>query len=154
MGIFHSTKGLSIIEQDEKIKRKFPQFKRRTRNHKKGIWVGNLSPTEWSPEYKVQIVYDMKNSPQVTIIESELLYAKGQKHLPHVYPGNVLCLFDPKKMEWNNKKFIADTTIPWTSLWLFYYEDWLYTEKWEGGGRHPDIKQKPKKKKQNGRIKI
>ena len=46
---FHGKKVLSIVEQDEKIKRKFPQFKRRTRNHKKGIWVGKLSPTEWSP---------------------------------------------------------------------------------------------------------
>ena len=99
------------------------------------------------PEYKVQIVYDMKQSPQVTIIEPELLYAKGQTHLPHVYPGNVLCLFDPEEMEWNNNQFIADTAIPWTSLWLFYYEGWLSTGKWGRWRKTPKYKTKNLRKR-------
>ncbi|MDE0151706.1 MAG: hypothetical protein OXK80_04315 [Bdellovibrionales bacterium] len=150
---FDSKKSLSIPEQDKKIKIQFPEFQR-IRNLKKGIWVGNLNPTKWSPKYKIQITYDMKKTPQVTVIKPKLICKKGEKHLPHVYPNNVLCLFDPDKKEWDNTKSIADTTIPWISLWLFYYEEWLYTGKWEGGGRHPNIKQKTKKKKKHERIKI
>lgn len=33
---------------------------------------------------------------------------------------------------------IANTILPWTSLWLYYYEIWLGTGKWEGGGDHPE----------------
>jgi hypothetical protein len=29
---------------------------------------------------------------------------------------------------------IAATIVPWLSLWLYYYEVWLATGAWEGGG--------------------
>lgn len=29
---------------------------------------------------------------------------------------------------------IANTIVPWTSEWLFYYEIWLATGQWHGGG--------------------
>lgn len=29
------------------------------------------------------------------------------------------------------------TVVPWTSLWLFYFEDWLDSGEWRGGGMHP-----------------
>ena len=29
------------------------------------------------------------------------------------------------------------TVVPWTSLWLFYFEDWLASNEWKGGGEHP-----------------
>jgi hypothetical protein len=29
---------------------------------------------------------------------------------------------------------IATTIIPWLALWLYYYEVWLATGHWEGGG--------------------
>ena len=33
---------------------------------------------------------------------------------------------------------IADTIIPWTSEWLFFYELWLATGgEWLGEGEHP-----------------
>ena len=34
-------------------------------------------------------------------------------------------------------KRIDQTIIPWTYTWLFYFEDWLSTDDWKGGGRHP-----------------
>ena len=62
--------------------------------------------------------------------------------LPHVYFDNdniyasPLCLFDPVAKEWDHSKSIALTTIPWAAEWLFFYEIWLATGKWKGGGRH------------------
>ena len=29
---------------------------------------------------------------------------------------------------------LAKTTVPWASRWLYYYELWLVTGKWLGGG--------------------
>lgn len=34
---------------------------------------------------------------------------------------------------------IANTIIPWTIEWLYYYELWLATGEWLGGGDHPEI---------------
>jgi uncharacterized protein len=65
--------------------------------------------------------------------------------VPHVYRlGHkpefpALCLFDPKQDEWSPDEFIADKIIPWAIKWLFYYEVWLATGEWQGGGRHPEI---------------
>jgi len=30
------------------------------------------------------------------------------------------------------------TILPWTSLWLHFYEIWLVTGVWHGGGEHSD----------------
>ncbi|MGH8092034.1 MAG: hypothetical protein ACREIF_00990 [Chthoniobacterales bacterium] len=29
---------------------------------------------------------------------------------------------------------LADTIVPWTSRWLYFYEIWLATGEWMGGG--------------------
>lgn len=150
MGGFYNDKTLSIIDQDQKIKEKFPQFVRNG-NYKEGVWIGDLQPTKWSNRYKIKITYKNKKSPKVVVISPKLLLAKGKNHLPHVYSKNELCLFLPRKKEWTPDKFIADTIIPWASLWLFYYEDWRYTGNWKGGGKHPNKKQHTKQK---NRIKI
>jgi hypothetical protein len=33
---------------------------------------------------------------------------------------------------------IDQTFVPWATTWLYYFEDWLITDEWKGGGRHPD----------------
>ena len=38
--------------------------------------------------------------------------------------------------EFNSSKLIANTIIPWTVEWLYYYELWLATGEWLGGGEH------------------
>jgi hypothetical protein len=47
-----------------------------------------------------------------------------------------LCLFSPELREWDIDDLIADTTIFWAAEWLYFYEGWLVTKKWHGGGRH------------------
>jgi hypothetical protein len=32
---------------------------------------------------------------------------------------------------------LAYTVVPWTSEWLVFYELWLITGEWLGGGTHP-----------------
>ena len=35
-------------------------------------------------------------------------------------------------------KLISNTIIPWTIEWLYFYELWLATGEWLGGGEHVD----------------
>ena len=37
----------------------------------------------------------------------------------------------------NPRMLIANTTLPWTAEWLFFYELWLVTGEWDGGGHWP-----------------
>jgi hypothetical protein len=65
--------------------------------------------------------------------------AKGRR-LPHIYGrdrrGTELCLWDPKAREWNHQMRLGQTYLPWTEQWLLYYEDWLFSDDWLGGGVH------------------
>ena len=44
---------------------------------------------------------------------------------------------------WDYNDDWSDTLIPWTSLWLYYYEIWIETGEWVGGGKHGKKKQEP-----------
>lgn len=33
---------------------------------------------------------------------------------------------------------LDQTIVPWTMLWLFYFEEWLASGDWKGGGMHPE----------------
>ncbi len=42
----------------------------------------------------------------------------------------------PKTREWGPHIQIASSVVPWASLWLFYFEEWLVSDDWKGGGEH------------------
>ena len=33
---------------------------------------------------------------------------------------------------------LDQTIVPWAILWLFYFEEWLISNEWKGGGLHPE----------------
>jgi hypothetical protein len=106
------------------------------------IWTGILKPTEMSATYTVQISYSLNMAQPEVIILSPKLKRRGDEKIPHIYPGTKLCLFRPRKKEWTKEMFIAETIVPWTSLWLYYYEMWHATGVWLGGGEHFEPKKK------------
>lgn len=67
--------------------------------------------------------------------------AEGQAKLPHVYStvDQKICLYYPKIGEWKETMFIAKTLVPWASEWLFFYEIWVLTGEWRGGGIHHEV---------------
>lgn len=69
------------------------------------------------------------------VVTPELILHPDSDVLPHTYPGDKLCLHLPG--QWSPHMYIAHTTVPWTSEWLFYYELWLVTGQWNGGGHEP-----------------
>ncbi|RFU70618.1 hypothetical protein D0469_05650 [Peribacillus saganii] len=109
------------------------------------IWTGDLRPTDMSATYTVQISYSIDmTQPKVIVLSPKLKRREGEK-IPHIYPGEKLCLFRPRKKEWTKEMFIAETIVPWTSLWLYYYEMWHATGEWLGGGEHIRLKKGKKK---------
>lgn len=96
-----------------------------------------LKPTDYSIEYKI-LLTAKQNSEKVKIfvIEPKIVSLKNGNTIPHVFHDNSLCLYYPKHNEWNYREPWAETLIPWTSLWLFYYEIWKETGEWIGGGIH------------------
>ena len=44
-----------------------------------------------------------------------------------------------KVSEWQPTMFVANTILPWASMWLLYFEFWLFNGKWDGGGVEHDV---------------
>ena len=74
-----------------------------------------------------------------------LALAQGRE-IPHIYPhsglGTKLCLWLPGSGEWSPQMRLSETYLPWTAEWLDYFEDWLITDSWAGGGAHPAPRRK------------
>lgn len=78
------------------------------------------------------------------IVESPDLHElSGGRRLPHVYaqvPPR-LCLYLPLTGQWRPELRLDQTMLPWAVIWLYYFEDWLESDEWKGGGEHPTEEQ-------------
>jgi hypothetical protein len=107
------------------------------------IFRADLSPTAASRVYTCELhVPPGKGFPHMIVVSPNLkVLAEGRK-IPHTYPyegrGVCLCLWMPKLKEWNWHMKLTETYIPWALRWLYYFEDWLYSGDWAGGGAHPE----------------
>ena len=117
---------VTVGVQQYQMMLKFPEF----RFYKNGClafgWIGKLKPTEVSPFYTVKIEYHHRH-PKVYILEPMIL-----EKAPHRYGDGHLCLYYPKDKSYNEASVIADSIVPWTALWLYYYEIWLKEGVWWG----------------------
>jgi hypothetical protein len=101
------------------------------------VWVGTLTPTEYTDSYEVLIDHAHDADPLVYVARPRLQLV-DDKPLEHVYSWNTLCLYLGTR-QWNSSVLIADTIVPWACEWLFFYELWLATGgEWLGDGHHPD----------------
>ncbi|MEW7280215.1 hypothetical protein ABW636_16615 [Aquimarina sp. 2201CG1-2-11] len=98
--------------------------------------VIKLKPTPVSKVYDVKICFDKYSGVDIYVINEKLEVASNRKTLPHVYSHieQKLCLYSWKKRQWTKEKLISSTVIPWASEWLEFYELWLISGKWLGGG--------------------
>ena len=96
--------------------------------------VMNITPSENSQTYKVEISYRYEYKPKAILLSPELQQKDG-KYPHHIYGmdknGHArLCVYCPSLDEWNEDMSIATTFIPWVSTWLNTYEYWLITGEW------------------------
>jgi hypothetical protein len=92
----------------------------------------DLKPTPASRTYTVRLAYHHGTLPKVTVINPPLTLHPDANELPHIYPGDELCLSYPG--QWRHDDLLAYTVLPWASEWLVHYELWLSTGCWSGGG--------------------
>jgi hypothetical protein len=87
----------------------------------------------------MRITFQRGETPNVFVMDPELSALAGGRPLPHVYRDPLrLCLTLPGTREWTGTMRIDQTFVPWATTWLYYFEDWLITDEWKGGGKHPD----------------
>lgn len=144
---------LSVVDQDAAIRQLFPAFKQICQFDFLGMWRGPLR--QLARTYEVGIAYYPRVSFAgaiiinpwifVTVLDPEIgLDPRGTgEKPPHIYvdarmaPGWSLCLYHPKRGDWEPDQLIATTIIRWAAEWLFFYEGWLFDGHWAGGGEHP-----------------
>jgi len=101
-------------------------------------WTYETTPSALGRIYRVRIEMDHELWPDVFVEDPDLDALAGDRDLPHVYHHPTrLCLYLPGTTEWRPWMRLDQTIVPWTSLWLFYFEDWLASNEWKGGGEHP-----------------
>lgn len=102
-------------------------------------WHFDVQPSVLSRTYEARIEYCQSEPPSVFIEKPDLHILAEGRELPHVYSDHPpeLCLYLPGAFEWNRSHRLDLTTVPWTALWLFYFEEWLWSGEWKGGGMHP-----------------
>lgn len=104
------------------------------------IWRQPVQPTPISREYQLRLCYKLADSPRTIVERPRLVELANGKRIPHLYKQDPaqLCLYQPSYREWSPSRLLSETVIPWAVLWLFYFEDWLSSGEWNGGGEHPD----------------
>lgn len=104
-------------------------------------WDFALRPSVMSRKYVVHLEYRLHGSPSVEVRTPDLVSLADDRKLPHVYSQRPvsLCLYMPNTGQWHRGLSLADTIVPWTYLWLDYFEEWLVSDEWQGGGAHPPL---------------
>lgn len=99
------------------------------------VWTGELTPSPVCETYLVRVSWDgSRRRPRVKVLRPQLRRRAGEK-LPHVFGDGSLCLHF--NGEWLSTMPISESIIPWASEWLYFYELWLATGDWLGGGHEP-----------------
>lgn len=135
---------LSPIEQFNDLKRKFDGVSGHLERNTLSCKI-SVRPTPLSDEYVLKVDYNPDRTIPFSVYvvkPKPLKLAKDADRLPHVYDQSTqrLCLYLPRKREWNASMLLSETAIPWAIEWLYFYETWLCTGTWLGGGEHPRTK--------------
>jgi hypothetical protein len=101
-------------------------------------WEYGDRPTPLSREYLIRIEYKRRDIPRVFVRDPDINALAGDREIPHVYKDPLhLCLYLPGSGEWDGTMRIDQTFVPWALVWLYYFEEWLSSNEWKGGGVHP-----------------
>lgn len=129
---------LGLGEQLAHLRWRWPSFRSQISD---GVLTatGDLQPSELSAVYTVSVRQRGGRNPEVRVLSPRLEAGPDGEPIPHMYGQERLCLFVPGSDEWKPDAPLAYTILPWSSLWLYFYEVWKATGEWLGGGIHPEI---------------
>jgi hypothetical protein len=95
-------------------------------------FTGDVAPFGCADTYRVRIDYEMRSRPSVWVLTPHLRSTGEGIKIPHTFSDGSLCLHTPG--QWQSDMTIAEYIVPCIAQWLFYYEAWLATGEWLGGG--------------------
>lgn len=105
-----------------------------------------IAPTPLSRTYRCLLKLTVARHPELLVLDPSPKVLSGGRPVPHTYPhpGTVtkLCLWLPLSHEWSAYMKLSETYLPWAAEWLDYFEEWLATGEWSGGGVHPQPQSK------------
>jgi hypothetical protein len=88
--------------------------------------------------YRLRLTLGSSGPPRVRVLTPDLFALSRAARPPHIHQPfehpATLCLYLPGTGEWTRAKPLAETIVPWSVEWLFYFECWLATDEWKGGG--------------------
>ena len=95
--------------------------------------------------YKIRIDYHSIGSPDVYVVSPVInmrspleIHTFGLKfHGAYNKELPCLCLTHYDSDKWNSSILLTESYIPWAIEWTEFYELWLLTGVWYGGGIHP-----------------
>lgn len=131
---FFQGAALSLGQQVGRMSALHPEFRKMV-SRNRASWRGQVQPSPTSSVYTIEIQYAHQRRPRVRVLQPPLRTRQPQEAIPHIFSDGSLCLH--LNEDWSPMMFIADTIIPWASLWLFYYEVWHAVGEWLGGGQEP-----------------
>lgn len=101
-------------------------------------WKTFVRASPVSRVYKVIITQKIGRHPRTRVLGPSLKLLAEGKRIPHLYDQEreVLCLYFPPASEFDGTKPIATQILPWIGMWLYYFEEWLVSGEWAGGGIH------------------
>jgi hypothetical protein len=136
---FSARRRLTLPQQFLFLKRDFPYGQGELRGGRI-IWRQPFQPTPISRTYQLRLRYTFPGCPKVIVECPRLVELAAGKRIPHLYSQDPaqLCLYQPANHEWSPRDALSRTILPWAALWLFYFEDWLISGVWSGGGDHPN----------------
>jgi hypothetical protein len=104
------------------------------------VWCYSATPLPLSRDYDIRIEFQQGNKPEIFVDGPNLHLLAGGRRIPHLYRQRPprLCLYLPGTCEWQPWMRLDQTVVPWVVLWLFYFEEWLASDDWKGGGMHPE----------------
>lgn len=127
---------VELVRQASEIKKHYPQTVWKCKRGAIEV-ILTLKPTTTSITYTIKLCAKQHSTTvDIFVIEPKINFFENGKKVPHLYPNGSLCLFYPPNNEFHYKNLWCETLVPWTSLWLFYYEVWKETGEWLGGGIH------------------
>ena len=133
MAVLSTDRWVSLALQAFDLRALLPTAHSRIRNQTSTLTsVFDLQPTAASCRYTVQLRYRLGRRPEVRVTNPPLRIRGGADRIPHTFDNDLLSLHLDN--EWRPTMRLADTIVPWASQWLFYYELWLTTGAWHGGG--------------------
>lgn len=102
-------------------------------------WRFSATPSPLSRDYDIRIEFKQGGRPEIFVDDPDLCMLARGRRIPHLYQQKPpkLCLYLPKTVEWRPWMRLDQTVVPWATLWLFYFEEWLVSDEWKGGGTHP-----------------